>query len=285
MRLPSLILATAALAAATPAAASADTLLAPAPGAVNLAAGGGYHAWFAPAEDTGWQLVVRAPDGTVAPAKVGGFAGPVQASIGSQVDRQLERTLVVTYGRSNGDLYAYDVRAQKETKLTRLSSSRYEEFAPAVSLGSYVFVRRGGERPGVYFSSRGASIRRVSADTPADLAFNGTRVAYTKGNRVIVRRVSGRGRALTFPTSSRPSSPVMTRYRVAWLQRDGGRVFETPRIAGSGGPYHVTDANEARRALPGAQSIAMARTQQAGIFLDAEGLKQADPPLFSTSGT
>jgi hypothetical protein len=34
-------------------AARGDTLTTPAPGAVNLAAGGGYQAWFAPEEDTG----------------------------------------------------------------------------------------------------------------------------------------------------------------------------------------------------------------------------------------
>lgn len=279
-RLTLTLLTLAALAASTPAAASADTLLAPAPGAVNLATGGGYLAWFSPGEDTGWNLVVRNPDGTVVQPDVPFFPGPTQLSIGSGIDEDFNRTLSITYARSDGDLYTFDVRAGTERKLTRLSTKAYREDAPQIVFGSYAFVRRGGKRPGVYVSASGRAPRRLTADTPADLAFNGTRVAYAKGNAVLVRRVSGEGRTLTFRAGSRPSSPVLTRYRVAWLERATGTVRQTPRFAGSGGPYDVRTSQAGARTIPGAQSIVMDRSSQANTFLDGAGLKQAVPPLF-----
>jgi hypothetical protein len=53
------------LLAATAATASADSLVAAAPGARNLTANGGYLVWAQPAAAGRWRLAVRAPDGTV----------------------------------------------------------------------------------------------------------------------------------------------------------------------------------------------------------------------------
>jgi hypothetical protein len=282
MRLRTLILAVAAL-AAVPASASADSLVAPAPGGVNLAAGGGYHVWVAPGEDIGWRLVVRAPDGTVSRPDVDAFTGPPQVSIGSDRFAAGGRRLLAVYSRA-GDLYAYDLRRGTEERLRGISSRTYQESSPAIQFGRMVFVRRGGKRPGVYYLSRPGDTRRLTRDTPRDLSFNGTRVAYDGGRSVVVRRVSGDGRALVFRTRTTPRSPQLTRYRVAWLE-SGGRILQTPRFAGSGGPYDVDTAGEATRALPAStQSIAF-RGGELGWYLDGEGLTSIEPRLtFGSSG-
>jgi hypothetical protein len=278
-RLSPLILATIALAAA-PAAAGADTLLAPAPGAVNLASGGGYLAWFAPERDTGWKLVVRNPDGTVVEPDVPGFSGPTQLSIGSDITGSFDRTLVVAYARSDGDIHTLDLRTGREQRIRELSTRAYREYAPQIELGAYAFVRRGGKRPGIYAARRGGAVRRVSSDTPADLAFNGSRVAYPKGNTIVVRRISGRGPDVVYRAGSRPSSPAMTRYRVAWLERATGTVRQTARFGGSG-KSATRVVQTAGRKVPSTQSIVMDRSQSANTFLDAEGVKRAEPPLFT----
>ena len=278
MRLRTLILATAALAGVPAGVAHADTLVTPAPGAVNLAAGGGYHAWFAPAEDTGWQLVVRAPDGTVTRPAIDAFTGPQQLSIGSDRFAAGGRRLLAVYSRAD-DVYALDLRTGAEERVRAISSRAYRESAPAIQYGRYAFVRREGRRPGVYVSTEGGGVRRISRDTPRDLAFNGTRVAYDRGRSIVVRRVSGDGRALVFRTRTTPRSPVLTRYRVAWLERDG-RVLQTPRFAGSGGPYDVDSADEANRALPASTQSLAFRGGNLGWYLDAEGLRTIDPRLF-----
>jgi hypothetical protein len=125
----------------------------------------------------------------------------------------------------------------------------------------------------------GRGTRRISAATPRELSFNGTRVAYDHGREVVVRRISGRGPALVFRTRSTPRSPALTRYRVAWLEA-GGRVLQTPRFAGSGGPYDVDTADEASRALPASTQSITFRGGDLGWYLDAGGLKTIDPRLF-----
>ncbi len=278
MRLRTLILATAALAGVPAGVAHADTLEAPAPGAVNLAAGGGYHAWFAPGEDIGWQLVVRAPDGTVTRPAIDAMTGPSQLSIGSDRFAAGGRRLLAVYARA-GDVYAYDLRSGKEERLG-ISSRQYRESAPAIQYGRIAFVRRGGKRPGIYLLSRPGDTRRISTAQPRDLAFNGTRVAYDRGRTVVVQRVSGRGSRLVFRTRTAPRSPVLTRYRVAWLE-SGGRVLQTPRFAGSGGPYDVDTANRATRALPASTQSLAFRGGELGWYLDGEGLKRIEPRLFT----
>ncbi|HWT91667.1 MAG TPA: hypothetical protein VN238_01625 [Solirubrobacteraceae bacterium] len=282
-RLPLTLIATAALAAgaaSTPAAAGADTLLAPAPGAVNLAAGGGYLAWFAPQEDTGWKLVVRNPDGTVVEPDVPFFPGPTQLSIGSDITGSFDRALVVAYTRSDGDIHTLDLRTGRETRIRELSTRTYTEYAPQIELGVYAFVRRGGKRPGIYVARRGGEkVVRVTRDTPSDLAFNGSRVAYPKGNTIVVRRISGRGPTVVYRAGSRPSSPTMTRYRVAWLERATGTVRQTARFGGSG-KSATRVVETAGRRIPSTQSIVMDRSQSANTFLDGQGVKQALPPLF-----
>jgi hypothetical protein len=253
--------------------------VAAAPGAVNLAAGGGYQAWFAPSEGTGWHLVVRGPGGAATRPAVRGFAGPQQVAIGSDRFGIAGRRLLAVYARDDGDVHALNLRTGQEERVRSISSRRSRESAPAIQYGRFVFVRRGGPRPGIHVKTPGRGARRISAATPRELSSNGTRVAYAHGRSVVVRHISGRGRTLVFRTRSTPHSPALTRYRVAWLEA-GGRVLQTPRFAGSGGPYDVDTANEASRTLPASTRSLAFRGGDLGWYLDAEGLKSIDPRLF-----
>ena len=71
-------------AALLPATASADAVVAPAPGATSLAAGGGYHAWLAPADAPGLQVVVyTAAAGSETAARLRVLAGQAAGGCGT----------------------------------------------------------------------------------------------------------------------------------------------------------------------------------------------------------
>ena len=264
--------------AVLPAAAAADTPVAVAPGAVNVAAGGGYVVWAQPEEDTGWQLVVRAPDGTVTRPAIKDFSGPPQVSIGSDRFAIDGRRLLAVYGRDDGDLYAYDLRAGTESHVRGLNSRRYRETAPSIQNGNWAFVRTGGPRSGLYAASAHRGPHRIATDQPARTQNNGSRVAYATGSAVVVRHLFAGGGVLRFATSERARSVVLTRYKAGWLL-SGGRVFQTTRIGGSGGPFHPTVQQAGRPLTPSAQSLANERDRIA-LFTDAAGVSGIDPPLF-----
>jgi len=261
--------------------ASADELVVAAPGAAKLAGDGGYLVWAAPNEDTGWHLVVRAPDGTVAVPAIRDFAGPPQVSVGSDA-YAAGRALLAVYSRPSGgddDLYALDLRTGREHRVSPISSSAYDEDAPSVQYGQWTFVRRGGKHPGVYVWHGHGSSQRLTSYTAHETINNASRVAYPATRTVVVRRLSGQGKALVFPAPSRPRSVQLSRYRTTWLG-DAGEVRQTPRFAGSGGPYDVHDAVPADRALSASASgIAMGRLDTPGWFLDGAGLNRVTPPL------
>lgn len=273
-----LLLTALAVLAALPAAAAADTPVAAAPGAVNVAAGGGYVVWAQPGEDTGWQLVVRTPGGAVARPPIGDFAGPPQVSIGSDRYAIDGRRLLAVYGRDDGDLYAYDLRAGTERRVRGLNSRTYRESAPSIEHGNWAFVRSGGRRSGLYAASAHRGPHRIATERPARTQNNGSRVAYATSRAVVVRRLSGDSGTLRFATGERPRSVVLTRYRVGWLL-SGGRVFQTTRIGGSGGPFQPTVQAAARPLPPSAQSLALER-DRISLFSDAAGVSRIDPPLF-----
>ena len=266
-------------AALLPATASADAVVAPAPGATSLAAGGGYHAWLAPADAPGLRLTVRRPDGTITRPDVPPFTAATPLSIGSAGGVSPgNRALSVVYGR-NGDLYRLDLATGRELRVAPPSSTAYREVAGAVQYGSYVFVRRGGARPGIYRYRAGRPAARITSATPSLLAFNGTRVAYAVGRQVVVRRLSGRGQTITFRAGATVRDVVLTRYRVGWLT-SGGRVFQSDRFGGSSTPRTRYVAREGRRQLP--ESTRSIADDGANIvrYLDAEGVKSIVPALF-----
>ena len=278
------LLAASAALLALPSAAHADVLLTPAPGATNLAAGGGWMAWAAPARDGGWQLVVRAPDGTLS-TPVAGFAAPPAPSIGSGGFGTQPRSLYAAYTRTDTDgadtdVWQLDLRTGRESPLPGAATDRYRESAPSLRFGTFTFVRRGGPRDGVHVRRLRGRLRRVSPDTPSTTAFNGSRVAYAKGRSVVVHRVSGAGRPIVQRTPSVPRSVQLLRYRAGWLL-DGGRVFQTRRFGGSGTTYPVGDAVEGERALPASTRSVAFEGPRLRLFLDDEGVKRAVPPPFA----
>lgn len=287
--------AAAALAFAAPA--SADTLVAAAPEARNLAVGGGWYAWAAPTVDGRWRLTIRNPDtGVVSVPDIPEFGSPPDPAIGSDtVDGDLgERRLVVAYARCDGtsstkgcDIWKLDIETREESRVEGLSSDRDSETAPSVDLGTWSYVRRGAgaARKGVYVRTRGGRTRRLSSTIARETSTNGTRVAYaynsSKGGGVALRRASGEGGVdiLTSRRDEIPSSLVTTRYRAAWLE--AARAFQTTRFGGSGGPK-TPEAVAASRSLPaGVDSIA---TNGSVVFryLDGRGVTSIDPPLFAS---
>ena len=266
----------------TAAPAAADSLIASAPGARNLTAGGGWLAWAAPTGNGQWQLVVGTPDGAVTTPDVPAFSSAPDPSIGSDyVDRRSPdgKRIVAVYARPDGDVYRLDLAAGTETRVAGVSSRRYRESAPSITGGRYAFVRRGGRRDGVHVTRQGGRVVRLSAVVARETAIS-TRVAYTTGSRLYVERISGRGRPFAIATEGTPRSPLLTRYRAMWLQ-DGGRVFATIRYAGSGGPYPAPEAGrEGNRKLPATTQSVGGTHSSIGTYLDAEGAKSVSPDLF-----
>jgi hypothetical protein len=288
-------LAAVALAASVPAA-RADSLVVSASGARNLTANGGYLVWAQPAPGGQWRMAVRAPDGTVTAPAIATFAAPPAAQIGSTGFAIAGRRLLAVYSRCQGastltgcDVYAYDLRAGTEERVSALSSRSYSETAPSIESGRLAFVRRGGgPRRGLYTYSLGSerAPQRLSSVLARETANNGSRVAYTynssRGGGLAVRRLSGGGGVLV-PASRQPAvprSPLLTRYNAAWLLQDG-HVQATERFAGSGGPFtlRVRDANRTLPATTNSIALRMDRTS-APYYLDAEGVKVAVPALF-----
>jgi hypothetical protein len=296
MRTATVALLAATLLATGATAAGADTLVTAAPGARNLTANGGYQAWAAPAAGGRWRLTVRAPDGSVTTPPVADFGAPPRPQIGSTQFAASGRRLLAVYSRCQGasatagcDVYAYDLAAGTERKIPQLASKSYSETAPSIELGRLAFVRRGGgPRPGVYYWALGSSHapKRLTSTLARETATNSTRVAYTynssRGGGLAVRLLSGHGSVLV-PVSRQPvvpRSPLLTRYNAAWLLADG-HVQATRRFAGSGGPFtlSVVDANRALPATTDSLGLKSDRTS-APFYLDAEGVKLADPALF-----
>jgi opacity protein-like surface antigen len=270
----------ASLAVAAPA--SADTLLAPDSDAQNVAFGGGYAAWATPQGDR-FRLVVRAPDGTVSTPDLPSFARAPDPSIGSTGFPIAGRGLLLLYAREDAagtsDIYAYDLRrGGAERKLPGLSSTRYDETAPSMAFGRFAVVRSGGRVNGVVTGTLGRpGVRRISKAIATETATNGSRVAYATRNGVVIKRLSGQGRALTISATG-AHSLALTRYQAAWLT-GGGRLQLTQRFAGSGGPYRLV-VRDAPRQPTRITSFAAGASFNDAVFVDAQGVKQANPSLF-----
>jgi hypothetical protein len=257
---------------ALPAGASADTLLAPAPGATNLAGGGGYLVWSAPAAEGGFQLTVRAPDGRISTPSIPRFDDAPDAVIGSDRFGADGRKVNALYSRG-GDIYAYDLQAGTEAKVKGASTRAYDESAPGISYGRVVFVRKGGRTNGIFSLSSG-KLKRIATAVPAELAFNGSRVAYPTARGVVLHRVSGKGRdSVARGTGGRAHDIVLNRYSVTFLT-GGGRIFQSTRFGGSSDVDVITGVKEGSPRLPaGANSFAFDRSFPR-YYLDAEGLKR-----------
>jgi hypothetical protein len=300
-RLAAVLGAGALLGAALPAAAHADRLETAAPGAANLASGGGFQAWSAPQPDGTHRLTVRRPDGTVLTPDIPAFGAPVDPSIGTtlamgaQGNSLADRGLSAVYARCEGDsatrdcdVFRYDLSREEESRVAALATPGASETAPSVNLGTWAFARRGGRRPGTYtYSARRDRLRRLTATVALETAVSPTRIAFTyrssRGGGVQIRRASGEGRALVAAAGlqTTPVSVQVTRYRAGWLVpgADATRVFQTRRFAGSGGPHPLLVA-EAPRTLPAGVTSATGDTSTLfRRYADAQGIQVIDPPI------
>lgn len=283
MRLRTLIPLAALALSVAPAAASADTLLAPTPqGSQNLTANGGYLAWAQPNQPagSGFRIVLRAPDGTVTTPDIPVFEETPDPAIGTTTTAAANRRTILTYTRE-GDVYAYDIAAGRESRVKGASTGAIERSVDVV-YGTYAFVRVNGERPGIYTWSARKGARRISADVPRELAFNGSRVAYPLGNSVVIRRLSGEGTVARIRNGGRPESVLLSRYRASWLVGDD--AYRTDGFGGSGRPDAAGGAIKGAQPIAGAVSIAFGRGDRVSLALDAEGVKRLDPTPFGSRG-
>ena len=175
---------------------SADTLVVPAPGAVNLASGGGWLAWAGAAEGgrvaAGAALARRrrhraghpgvhrarptrrsAPRPSAAAARTAGCSSSTAATATSSP------TTPAT-GR--------------EAKIAGASSRTYtrdrpEHRARPPDVRAHAAARRTACTTSAAGRRRGAS----TAPRRRETVQNGSRVAYTSGNKVVIRRISGQG--------------------------------------------------------------------------------------------
>lgn len=263
-------------------AAQADPLIIAAPGAKNLAAGAGWRAWAAPKSRGRWQLVTRAPDGTILAANIKDFGAPTDSSIGSTTFAPADKRIVAVYSRCQGssatkgcDVFQYDLAAGTERKLTRISTTAGSETAPSISVGSYAFARRGGPRAGTYTANR-RHVRRIDSRVALETAMTPSRVAFRIGDGIFMSQFDGRRRR-AIATGLGTFSVVLTRYRVGWLQRAGHRTlaFMTDRI----NPSDVT-VRQGTHDLPASTQSAVTDSSRIVEYLGATGVKRADPPLF-----
>jgi hypothetical protein len=190
------------------------------------------------------------------------------------------RRVILVYTRG-GDVYSYDIAAGRESRVAGASSGAIERAADVV-YGTYAFVRVNGRRAGVYTWSPRKGARRVSADVPRELAFNGSRVAYALGNSVVIRRVSGEGTVARIRNGARPESVLLSRYRASWMV--GDEAFRTDGFGGSGRPDAASAAIKGARPVTGATSIAFGGGDRVRYALDGEGVKRLDPTPFGSRG-
>jgi len=277
------LITSAALGAALAPAASADELVTAAPGARHLAGAGGYLAWSSPAPDGDWRLTLRAPDGTISQPAVAAFAQAPRPAIGSVLQGTSKR-LVAVYVR-DGDVFELDLASAAERRLDRLSTAA-EETLVAVNYGRYVVARK-GSRAGLFAYGRTGAAVRLSARVPSEIAMAYSRVAAVEGTgsarRVVVRRLSGEGRALVAGRGLvAPNSLWLTRYRVGWATSNpqvGTRLYATKRFAGSGGPFKLEVMRDAWTSPSALSGIATSSGEPA-VYLDAEGVKSFAPRPF-----
>lgn len=262
---------------AFPSAAQADELLAAAPAGVNLAAGGGWAVWSEPAEDTGWRLVVRAPDGALSRPGVPDFAGPPEVSVG--LGQGNDGAVLAVYSRpyrGQLDLFALDLASGGEHRIAGVSQRDADEVLPSISGGHLVFVRRNGPRPGVWSWNGRAAAFRVSSTVATQTAISVSRLAYATSTQVVVRKRSGAPGSLSvLRARSRPRSLVLSLYKASWLE-DDGVVAQSDRVAVAAG---TTTVRRSIRRLPtGTQSIAI---EERDVFLrlGADGLQRIAPQL------
>jgi hypothetical protein len=141
---------------------------------------------------------------------------------------------------------------------------------------SYAFARRGGPRPGTYTASR-RHVRRVHSRVARETAVTHSRIAFRVGDSIIMSQLAGHRRRM-IAIGRGIFSVVLTRYRVGWLDRAGHRTlaFMTDRI----NPTGSVNVRQGTHDLPASTQSAVTDSSRITEYLDATGVKRAEPPLF-----
>ncbi|WP_205695568.1 hypothetical protein [Conexibacter sp. SYSU D00693] len=282
--LPKLLLTTAAAAAALAPTAAADTPLVDAPGAKALAGAGGWLVWSAPTPEGQFRLTVRAPDGTVSQPAIPAFTRPVPVGVGSNTQYGSAKRVVAVYPR-DGDVRVLDLERGTDRRYDQVSSRATETLA-AINNGQVVTVRSTGEGKGLYVRSNAGRTRRLTSTVPSQVAMAYSRVATVEGTgadqRVVIRRLSGRGRPMVVRKGlTGVSSLWLTRYRAgfATTTAQGTRLVATRRFAGSGGPYTLTTLTDPWTSTSALSGI-VTNGSEPTTFLDDGGVKRFSPIPF-----
>jgi hypothetical protein len=170
----------------------------------------------------------------------------------------------------------------------------YSETSPSIASGRIGFVRRGGTRNGVYVAVPGYDggawhLNRVDGHIARELAVSQSRIAFLYRNSkgkddVTLAQLDGtRRRLMTRATPGVLFNPVITRYRVGWLERRDTQVIAkmTDRINPSDTEPTVRTG---KRPLPASTNSAVTDSSAFDAYLDAEGYKHLSPPLFPSYG-
>ncbi len=253
--------------------AAADTLAVPDPTAQNVTAYGTTAAWSRQAAD-GYHLVV-ATGGTVADAPVPAASKPYDPDLGPTATNG--RTIV--YAR-DGDLYAYDVGAAAERKLTALSSSA-TEIAPSFFKDRLVFSRTTGKRPGTYLLRPERNLTRIFKTVALETDVAETRIIgrYGKGAKSIIRILNMDASSVRIVTRAkrgqRVASPTLTRFNGIWL-RVGASQTTVEQVGVNS--HRGLDIRTADRPLAG-QVGSLASFRIPTMYTNENGVQRVVPKL------
>jgi hypothetical protein len=278
------------LAAALPAAAHADRLETAAPGAANLATGGGFQAWSAPQADGTHRLTIRRPDGVVLTPDIPAFGAPVDPSIGTTLARgargnsAADRGLSAVYSRCEGasvsencDVFRFDLFGQEESRVEALATPGASETAPSVNLGTWAFAAAAAPAPGrTATPTTDNRLRRFTRTVALETATSAARLAL----HVRQRGFGVRSQTFRAPACSVPAAGLQVRRGPCRSPlRVGGccparrhRVYQTRRFAGSGRPLPARGGRGARAPCRGVTAAAATRASLRR-YVDAEGVR------------
>lgn len=289
-----------------PPAVHADRLETPAPGARELTTLAGFAAWAQPTPDGRWAVVLRHPDGTVVRPAVDAFGAAPQLDLGARgVDA--DRRITLAYSRCAGasttagcDVKLLDVAApspdgrgfaplgDQPEQTPAISTPTASEAAPTLggARGSRLtFVRRAGaRRPGLYSWRFAGRSQRLSTVLARQTRSNDSSVAYRYRSRagfgIAVRTFSGElEEVVRSGQATEPTSLVMTRYRVGWLE--GTTAFLTGRVRNSGPAPILRGARD----LPADTAAVTTDGSSITAYAAADGIRSIEPRIFFTGSS
>jgi hypothetical protein len=217
-----------ALLASTPA--SADSVIAADPTALNVSAFGTTSTWSRRAADASYRLVVMGAPRVAKDASVRSASVPFDPDVGPTTGGRpyvvYSRCRVPATGRGC-DIYGYDVGKRSERKLAAVSDPVRSEVAPSYFKGAIAFSRNGARR-GLYVAAAGRRPRRIATSGASETDLSATHVISVH-EYITVRRRDG-SHAREFDQNyggeeafSAAYSPVLSRDRAFWI--DGGGEY------------------------------------------------------------